>query len=125
MGLGIAGIVFIAVFLLGQRLAEFGPLNVFSREYAFSEQGPLSDALAVELTGRTLAANGESMARMRPNESHWPVTPQNPDRYLIRDLDNPNRGYVYWYYRDGSGWNYYVHIEKVGSTFRCRALRPM
>ena len=110
----IAGCWFLA------RAAEHGLSNVFFRDHHFTDNRQLTEDVALDLTKKTLAAEGIETYRMKP-QPFW----HNDPRLFARNTINPNDWYVLWgESHDPPGWEYTVTIDKNGSDVRCRVSRP-
>jgi hypothetical protein len=111
------------------RVNSYGLNNVFSREYRFHDERPLTEDIAVELTRRCLDRAGCDTSRMTPVEYRSDYPTDSVERVLARNSLNPNNGYVLWGPRSdrhphvGGVWTFLVSIEKRGSEYRCRAVR--
>jgi hypothetical protein len=102
------------------RSCEYGILNVFFRDHHFTDDRPLTEDVAVELTRKTLEEEGFDVASMTP-QPFW----HNDPRVFARNTINPNNGYVLWGDpHHAPAWEYSVTIEKNGSDVWGRVYRP-
>jgi hypothetical protein len=123
-------VVLLLFFLwVANRARTLGITNVFSREHVFVDHRPLTEELAVELTGRTLEEEGYELALLAPVEDEVGFPEGNPDRIFSRNVSNPNRGKVTWgpspeaFRRGDPAFYYNVSVEKDGDEIRCRVYR--
>jgi hypothetical protein len=114
----------VAIFVAGcwflVRAGEYGLSNVFFRDHHFTDDRQLTEDVAIDLTKRTLVAEGIEVSAMEP-QRFW----TNDPRLFARNTINPNQGYVLWGNpQHGPMWEYHVNIKKNGSDVRCRVYRP-
>jgi hypothetical protein len=102
------------------RAFEYGIPNVFFRDHHFKDdRDELTESMAVELTRKTLKAEGIDVTSLEPR----PVSHDDPlARVLHWEPFHPNEGYVLW--GNSSDAEYRVNIEKDGSDVLCRIYRP-
>jgi hypothetical protein len=101
------------------RSCEYGLPNVFFRDHHFTDDRQLTEEVAVDLTRKTLEAEGFDVSSMKP-QPFW----NNDPRVFVRNTINPNEGHVLWGDRHAVGWEYHVIIEKNGSDVCGRVYRP-
>jgi hypothetical protein len=101
------------------RSCEYGVLNVFFRDHHFTDDRQLTEDVAVDLTRKTLEAEGFDISLMKP-QPFWHDDP----RVFARNTINPNDGCVLWGDPHAVGWEYKVNIEKNGPDVCCRVYRP-
>jgi hypothetical protein len=103
------------------RPCEYGVLNVFFRNHYFKDERSLNEDVAVDLTRKTLTAEGFDVTSLEPR----PFGYDHPLLFARNSL-NPNNGYVLWGDRRHAfpHWDYSVRIEKNGSDVLCRVSRP-
>ena len=127
-------VVSVCLLLLGAWLAHrvntFGINNVFSREHYFSDQRPLTEQVAIEITRQALEADGYDTSVIAPVEYGHKYPEGHSERLFMRD--DVNAGRVFWGpmpapWRSPIKENVFrtcsVRIEKSGSGFRCRVYR--
>ena len=99
---------------LAHRANTLGLSNVFSRERRFSDERPLTEQVAIELTEQALEADGYDTSLLTPVEYGR--------HFFVRNTIHPNRGRVTWKpIKENKLLT--VKIEKNGSEFRCRVYR--
>ena len=127
--LGLFAFLFAIWFLC--RASTLGVANVFSHEATFVDSRPLTEDVAIELSRRTLRAQGYDVTHLAPYQHEGGFHPDYPgDRIFSRNLYNSNHGTVTWVStRRGNGFDaetlsLNVNIEKHKDEIRCRAFRP-
>lgn len=122
-----AATIGVCLLLLGVWLADrvntFGIMNVLSRDHCFSDQRPLTEQVAIELTRQALEDDRYDTSVLTLSEHGY----ERSETFLLRDSENIESGRVYWVQLSPNNENvirsYNVHIEKRGSEICCRVYR--
>lgn len=107
-----------------ERWAAYG-LNLFPRQYSFSEFGPLTEEIAIKYSKRALESSGHDTSELAPDE-YWNEYPEgHVERLFARNTIDPNRGYIVWVPKPGSDLDlatsrFKVRVRKDENGIHCR-----
>ncbi len=117
---------------LAHRVNKFGINDMFSREHQFSDERPLTEQVALEITRRALEADGYDTSVLSPVEYRHEFPEGHAERFFARNTLNSNSGRVLWgpapapwgsLIKRNAFRTYAVRIEKSGSEIRCRVYK--
>jgi hypothetical protein len=94
--------------------------DLFSREHSFVEPVQLTEAVAIDVTSRTLKADGHDTTTLRPMEYANTYREGHSERLFARNTLNENMGYVVWGAKNHNYGSYKVSVKKDGDTIRTR-----
>lgn len=105
---------------LAVKRARGGPLHTFRLR---DQPDFLSDETALECASLAMSLDGLERAEWKPSEDDRTEAPDGtPDRYLVRNALDPNRGFVQFVRPDGATRQVFVQFQD--GRVECQVWRP-